>query len=69
MHEVTLTKAVRYQGNRYEAGDKLKVDKETFEQLQRQDACAEVAEVQKKAETKPQRKTRKNAADDAESGE
>ena len=69
MHEVTLTKAIRYQGNRYEATEKLKVDKETFEQLQRQDACVEVAEAPKKAEAKPQRKTRKNAADDAESGE
>lgn len=69
MHEVTLTKAVRYQDTRYEAGDKLTVDEETLEQLQRQDACTDVKEVQKKAEAKTQRKTRKNAADDAESGE
>lgn len=70
MHEVTLTKAVRYQDKRYEAGEKLKVDEETLEQLQRHEACTDVKEVQEKVESKAQRKPRKTAADaDKESGE
>lgn len=66
MYEVTLTKAVRYNNQRYEANDKITVDEETLEQLQQQDACVNVTEVQ----TKSPRKSRKAAADpETESGE
>lgn len=66
MYEVTLAKAVRYNAKRYKADEKITVNEETLEELQRHEACGDVKEIQEKAQRKP-RKTADDA--DAENGE